>query len=62
MMKAYSKSVIALELPGIGVIESQESNENKYPFSCIELSKKQLLLLLHEITKELLNGKENNLE
>lgn len=62
ILKWGKKGVLALEIPGIGVIEAKDCIGDDAPFSCIELDKEQLVNLRNQIDKELSDGKENSME
>jgi hypothetical protein len=62
IMKCFKENVIALEIPGVGVVETTKGKDGISPFPFVELTRKQLLKLNVEIAKELMNGKENHME
>jgi hypothetical protein len=61
VFNTYKGGAIALDIPGIGVVESETIDGVVKGYSYIELTKKQLISLNNEIAKELMNGEENNL-
>jgi hypothetical protein len=51
----------ALEIPGIGIVESKASLKNT-PFKSVILTKSQLLKLQYQIAQELFYGQESTME
>jgi hypothetical protein len=60
MFHSMKESSMALEIPGLGIIGTNDNSE--LPFECIELTTKQLILLRDEIDKELSDDCKNNME